>query len=326
MLKIAAFALLGAVSFAQTVRIEFEHYPGPDGVLGTVDDVVITAPTTFASQTLQLTDEFATLGIRFVPNPPLNGANEVLNGSTFTTPAGHTPPNLLAGETLNVIRADFTVPVSRVSALIGISGGSDLLEIFDAGGASLGSLVGDDVVVSISSATNIASFEIRTFSGTTPAIDNLEFDIGGTPPPTVYCTSSTTTNGCSPSISATDQPSVSFATTCDIAVSSVEGQKAGLIFYGISGPNAVSWGVGSTSFFCVKTPTIRTPSQNSGGTNGQCDGALFLDWNAFQQATPGALGQPWSAGNKAYVQGWFRDPPAPRTTNLSNAVELTHLP
>ena len=326
MLKLAAFALLGATAFAQTVRIEFEHYPGPDGALGTGDDVVITAPTTFASQTMQLTNEFAALGIHFEPNPPQNGANEVLDAATFTTPAGHTPPNLLAGESLNIIRASFSVPVSRVSALIGISGGSDQLEIFDAGGASLGAQVGDDVVVSLSSATNIASFEIRTFSGTTPAIDNLEFDVAGTPPPAVYCTSSTTTNGCSPSIGASAQPSVSFATICDISVSSVEGQKAGLIFYGISGPNALSWGVGSTSFFCVKAPTARTPSQNSGGTAGQCDGALFLDWNQFQQANPGVLGQPWSAGNKAYVQGWFRDPPAPRTTNLSNAVELTHLP
>jgi hypothetical protein len=26
------------------------------------------------------------------------------------------------------------------------------------------------------------------------------------------------------------------------------------------------------------------------------------------------------------VQAWFRDPPAPKTTNLSNAVELTVQP
>jgi hypothetical protein len=41
---------------------------------------------------------------------------------------------------------------------------------------------------------------------------------------------------------------------------------------------------------------------------------------------PGALGNPRSVGAKAHVQGWFRDPPAPKTTNLSDAVELTYAP
>ena len=43
-------------------------------------------------------------------------------------------------------------------------------------------------------------------------------------------------------------------------------------------------------------------------------------------ANPSALGNPWTAGDKVYVQGWFRDPPACKTTSLSNAVELTYLP
>jgi hypothetical protein len=28
-------------------------------------------------------------------------------------------------------------------------------------------------------------------------------------------------------------------------------------------------------------------------------------------------------GQKVYAQAWYRDPPAPKTTNLSNAIELT---
>jgi hypothetical protein len=31
-------------------------------------------------------------------------------------------------------------------------------------------------------------------------------------------------------------------------------------------------------------------------------------------------------GNKAYVQAWFRDPPAVKTTNLSDGLELTYQP
>jgi len=43
-------------------------------------------------------------------------------------------------------------------------------------------------------------------------------------------------------------------------------------------------------------------------------------------AFPGSLGTPFSAGDKVYAQAWYRDPPASKTTNLSDAVELTMLP
>jgi len=40
----------------------------------------------------------------------------------------------------------------------------------------------------------------------------------------------------------------------------------------------------------------------------------------------GTLGSPCTAGNKIDLQAWFRDPTACRSTNLSNAVELTYQP
>ncbi len=146
---------------------------------------------------------------------------------------------------------------------------------------------------------------------------------GGTP--TAYCTAGTTTNGCVPSISATAQPSASFATTPVIDISDVEGQKQGLVFYGVdnSGFSPLPWSPTSTSFFCVKSPVQRSFVQNSGGTANSCTGTMVLDWNLFQQTFPNPLGSPFSAGDRIYAQAWFRDPPAPRTTNLSNALELT---
>jgi hypothetical protein len=77
-------------------------------------------------------------------------------------------------------------------------------------------------------------------------------------------------------------PSASFASSFTLDVSSVEGQKQGLIFYGLdnSGFAPVPWGA-STSFLCVKAPLQRTPAQSSGGSAGACDGALALDWNAY---------------------------------------------
>jgi hypothetical protein len=146
-------------------------------------------------------------------------------------------------------------------------------------------------------------------------------------PPMTFCTAGTSSSGCVPSIGASAHPSVSLANPCTITVAGVEGQKSGLIFYGVdnTGFSPLPWGTGS-SFLCVKPPTQRTPAQSSGGTSGACNGAFLLDWNAFRAANPGALGQPWMVGESVFAQSWYRDPPAPKTTNLSDAVSLAYQP
>ena len=143
------------------------------------------------------------------------------------------------------------------------------------------------------------------------------------PFPASYCTAGTTTSGCTASISASSHPSLTSA-RCTVSVVDVEGGQSGLVFYGLA-PNSSPWGSGS-SFLCVKTPLERTGAQNAGGTLGTCDGVLALDWDLFQATHGTALGQPWLAGSRAYLQGWFRDPPAPKTTNMSDALELTYQP
>jgi len=145
--------------------------------------------------------------------------------------------------------------------------------------------------------------------------------------PVPYCQGAFTTGGCTPEISAATQPSVQQLNPCTVTVIDVDGQRAGLIFYGVdnTGFTPLSWGGGS-SWMCVKSPLQRSLLQSSGGQAGQCNGGFTLDWNAYQQANPGALGQPWSVGAKAYVQAWFRDPPAIKSTQLSNALEMTFTP
>jgi hypothetical protein len=144
--------------------------------------------------------------------------------------------------------------------------------------------------------------------------------------PVSYCTAGTTTNGCNASMGASGTPSASATSGFTLTSSNVEGQKTGLIFYGLSGQIAVPWGSGSTSFLCVKPPTQRTPVQPSGGTLGGCDGALALDFLAWTSASPGALGTPISSGQTFQAQAWFRDPPAIKTSNLSDALEFTLSP
>jgi len=141
-----------------------------------------------------------------------------------------------------------------------------------------------------------------------------------------YCTAGTSTNGCVPSISATGWPSIAAAAGFSIHVANVEGQKLGLLFYGLSGRAATVWGAGGTSFQCVKTPTMRMQTQTSGGTNGQCNGALSQDWLAYLTTHPLALGQPFSAGTTVNVQAWYRDPPAVKSSNLSDGLEFVTQP
>lgn len=146
------------------------------------------------------------------------------------------------------------------------------------------------------------------------------------PAPTTYCTAGTSTNGCLPTIGASGVPSVSASSGFTIEVTGLEGQKSGLIFYGVSGRLAASWSPGSSSYLCVKPPTQRLPAQNAGGTSGACDGTMSSDWLSFVAANPSTLGAPFAAGDVVGAQCWYRDPAAAKTTNLSDALEFTVSP
>jgi hypothetical protein len=41
---------------------------------------------------------------------------------------------------------------------------------------------------------------------------------------------------------------------------------------------------------------------------------------------PSALGNPLMAGQMFHAQTWFRDPPAPKTTNLSDGLQWVTAP
>jgi endonuclease/exonuclease/phosphatase family metal-dependent hydrolase len=141
-----------------------------------------------------------------------------------------------------------------------------------------------------------------------------------------YCVPSTSSNGCNATMSASGTPSVAAGSGFDLIATNVEGQKSGLVFYGVSGPKSSIWAPGSTSYLCVKSPTQRSPSSNSNGTANACDGSLSLDFLAYLATHPGAQGQPFSAGDMLWCQAWFRDPPAPDTTNLSDALQISLCP
>ncbi|MBL8803204.1 MAG: protein kinase [Planctomycetes bacterium] len=141
-----------------------------------------------------------------------------------------------------------------------------------------------------------------------------------------FCTAGTTSSGCSASMSSSGTPSIGATSGFTVSCSNVEGQKFGLIFYGVCGAKASPWAPGSTSYLCVKSPVQRTVADNSGGTAGACNGAFSIDFLTYLSTHPLALGQPMGAGQLVTAQAWFRDPPAPGTTNLSNGLQFVTTP
>jgi hypothetical protein len=145
------------------------------------------------------------------------------------------------------------------------------------------------------------------------------------PAPVSYCTAGTSTNGCNATLSSTGVARASATSGFTLSVSNVEGQKQGLFFYSVTGRQAAPWGGGS-SFLCVKAPTQRLPAQSSGGTAGACDGGFSADWLAYVTGAPSAIGAPLQAGLTVQAQAWYRDPPAPKTTHLSDGLEFILAP
>ena len=141
-----------------------------------------------------------------------------------------------------------------------------------------------------------------------------------------YCTSGTSSQGCAPSISANGAASVSATSGFTLDVQNVDGARQGLVFYGLGGRSGAPLGAGNTSFFCVKAPVQRMSVQNSGGAAGTCNGTLQQDWLAYVSSQPSALGAPFAAGVNVQAQAWYRDPPAPKSVALSNALEFITVP
>lgn len=162
------------------------------------------------------------------------------------------------------------------------------------------------------------------FSGGDGRLDNLEFAHDGGTPSWSYCTAGVTTNGCQAHMWSTGTPSLSATSGFVLRCSNIEADKSGLIFYGINGPNATNWN--GTSVLCAKAPFQRLGAQTTGGFPTTCDGVMATDWSAYVASHPVALGVPFSAGQTVNAQAWFRDPPATKTTNLSDGLAFVLVP
>ena len=327
----AAFKLWGGMEGSRLKEYSFDPNTGPNGTLSFVTTYVIPVPA--AGATIRALARNPNTGNFFTKNFntdlyefSIAGVPSMVNTFTLNNKASYG----LAWDTFNNTLWSFDQT--------GPGGTLDLVE-FNEVNPTNGTLTGrtfTGVTYGVA-ATNLAGgcdiFDdgsgftkiVGLHQFTADELNIYELD-ANTPPPTNYCTSSTTTNGCNPVMSSSGSPSVAASSGFSVICNQVEGAKQGIQFYGINGQAATPWASGSTSFLCVKLPTQRMPVQNSGGTANACDGSISTDFLAYIAGNPGALGAPFSAGDVVNFQTWFRDPPAPKTTNLSDGLEVTLLP
>ena len=138
---------------------------------------------------------------------------------------------------------------------------------------------------------------------------------------TTYCTAKVNSQGCTPEMIFSGTPSATSASPYTLGAISVLNNKSGLLFYGsLQSSNAFQGGIK-----CVGAPTKRTSIQSSGGNPppDDCTGLYAFDFNARIQS---GIDPNLAPGAVVYAQYWSRDPGAPYTTGLTDAVCFTIQP
>jgi len=186
---------------------------------------------------------------------------------------------------------------------------------------------GTRIALSIPAGAGPGDVLVRAPGAATGALLSNAFplDPNGCPPPAVYCTAKTSSQGCVPAISAVGTPSASAGSGFTIACDDVPSGMFGLLFYSRSGAGAAPFQGGT---LCISGALTRTPGQNSGGTlppGSQCDGHFDLDFNSWIASGADPL---LAADSTVWAQWWFRDPgfAPPNGSGLSDAVAFLVCP
>ncbi|HVS20124.1 MAG TPA: VCBS repeat-containing protein [Planctomycetota bacterium] len=133
---------------------------------------------------------------------------------------------------------------------------------------------------------------------------------------TNYCTSQTTSQGCTPTIGTSGFPSASAGVGHFIEANGLVAGQLGLVLYSTAGPNNVPL-LGGT--LCVGSPLVRTPILAIQGA-GPCTGLLRRDFNAYVAT---GVDPTLAAGADVWAQVWSRDPGSPTSSNLTSGVTFT---
>lgn len=147
----------------------------------------------------------------------------------------------------------------------------------------------------------------------------LQLDLNDAP--TGFCTAKLNSLGCAPQLGFSGASSASAASGFELLCSQVRNQKAGLLIYSLSGPDATPFQGG---YLCVAAPRRRTPVTNSGGSasGDDCSGVFAFDLNAFASGALGGAPAPElsNPGASVHCQQWSRDPGSLANSGLSSGL------
>lgn len=170
---VVAFFLAAGLSnnlSADVISIDFEYFPGPDGILGSGDDI----PTQPDDLVL---DQYASANVRFLP-----GAPGTLYNMIGGLPGDHSMYST-GPRSEGLIRGEFILPVSSISARIffGDSFGNDFLRALRQDGTVIAQVIPTfyDELVSISADEPIYGFVIdgRDLGPPFATLNDLSFNV-----------------------------------------------------------------------------------------------------------------------------------------------------
>jgi hypothetical protein len=138
--------------------------------------------------------------------------------------------------------------------------------------------------------------------------------------PTSYCTANSTSGGCVATMAWSGAPSLSSPSGFGLTSSQIEPQRSGIQFFGATGAASVPFANG---FLCVQSPRYRLAIQNSGGS-AACSGTFSYTLQDLLNHPTG--GGSVMVGRRLHVQTWCRDPAAPSTIAVSNALTFVVCP
>lgn len=220
---------------------------------------------------------------------------------TFTsTDSDHTPhPNPIGAD---VFVRDLWLGTTRLVSIRPDGGSADAYS-YDA-------VISEDgkVIVYHSAANNLAPYPSNTWIDLF-AVRHTELS------PAVYCTATTSSQGCVASMNWTGAPSATAGSGFVCTVSGLSPRRNAALLYSLLGPAAVPYPGGS---LCLVAPLARTPIGTSQGVD-RCSGVFAFDFNAW---IAGGTDPALTNGQPVWIQCWSRDPlaSATGTLNLSDAV------
>jgi Tol biopolymer transport system component len=129
----------------------------------------------------------------------------------------------------------------------------------------------------------------------------------------VYCTAKTNSLGCTPVIIPIGTPRASGFDSFFLTAVAQIGNKPGLLIWSRS-QASIPFGGG---FLCLRSPIVRTPVQNSGGSGSACNGTF-----SFHMTQAYMVQQGIQAGDTLNGQYWARDQgfAPPNNISLTNAA------